>query len=83
PHLPPRTRSIVAADCDLPADWPGRGDVLSYQALLDGQEPLETADLPNVSERSATGASYTTATTGRPKGVCYSHRATWLHAHAV
>lgn len=83
PHLPDGVRWIVAGDGELPADWAGRDDVLSYEALLDGHEPLETGGLPNVSERSASGACYTTGTTGRPKGVFYSHRATWLHAHAV
>ena len=51
----------------------GRDGVLSYEALLDGHEPLETAGLPNVSERSASGACYTTGTTGRPKGAELTH----------
>ncbi len=35
-----------------------------------------------IDERSAYSACYTTGTTGRPKGVYYSHRAIYLHALA-
>lgn len=38
---------------------------------------------PEVDERSAYGACYTTGTTGRPKGVYYSHRAIYLHSYAI
>jgi fatty-acyl-CoA synthase len=34
-------------------------------------------------ERAACAACYTTGTTGRPKGVYYSHRSTFLHAIAI
>lgn len=39
--------------------------------------------LPTIDERTASGACYTTGTTGRPKGVFYSHRSTWLHAQSI
>lgn len=35
---------------------------------------------PDVAERTAAGLCYTSATTGRPKGVLYSHRSQVLHA---
>ncbi|RBY81754.1 AMP-dependent synthetase [Geodermatophilus sp. TF02-6] len=38
---------------------------------------------PEIDERSAYGACYTTGTTGRPKGVYYSHRAIYLHSYAL
>ncbi|MAO80154.1 long-chain-fatty-acid--CoA ligase [Microbacterium sp. UBA837] len=38
---------------------------------------------PEVDEHSAYGACYTTGTTGRPKGVYYSHRAIYLHSYAI
>lgn len=38
---------------------------------------------PEVDESSAYGACYTTGTTGRPKGVYYSHRAIYLHSYAL
>ncbi len=36
-----------------------------------------------IDERSAYAACYTTGTTGRPKGVYYSHRSIYLHSTAV
>ncbi|MDO5493187.1 MAG: long-chain-fatty-acid--CoA ligase [Nesterenkonia sp.] len=56
-------------------------NVHSYDSVATHNQPLE--DLPNVDERSASGACFTTGTTGRPKGVFYSHRSTWLHADAL
>lgn len=38
---------------------------------------------PMIDERSAYSACYTTGTTGRPKGVYYSHRAIYLHSMAM
>jgi fatty-acyl-CoA synthase len=51
-----------------------------YEDLLAASEPL--FDWPEIDERSAYSACYTTGTTGRPKGVYYSHRAIYLHAMA-
>jgi fatty-acyl-CoA synthase len=38
---------------------------------------------PEIDERSACSACYTTGTTGRPKGIYYSHRAIYLHSVAI
>src|SRR5262249_14716028 len=53
----------------------------SYEALLSATEPL--CDEPELDERIAAAMCYTTGTTGKPKGVLYSHRALVLHTFAV
>lgn len=46
-------------------------------------EASPTMEWPVIDERSAYSACYTTGTTGRPKGVYYSHRAIYLHSMAL
>jgi fatty-acyl-CoA synthase len=48
-----------------------------YGALVESAPPL--ADEPDPDERTAVAMCYTTGTTGKPKGVAYSHRALMLH----
>ena len=38
---------------------------------------------PSFDENTASALCYTSGTTGRPKGVLYSHRSTVLHAYAI
>ena len=51
---------------------------LDYETLV-AREP-ERYDWPEIDEHAAAILCYTTATTGDPKGVLYSHRSTYLHA---
>ncbi len=55
--------------------------VHSYEELLAGQP--DGFDWPELDERSAAAMCYTSGTTGRPKGVVYSHRSMHLHSMAV
>src|SRR5436190_3805003 len=50
---------------------------LEYESLLKNAEPAN--DLPEPSESDAVAMCYTTGTTGKPKGVLYSHRGLVLH----
>jgi len=59
---------------------PGR-EVHSYEDLLGAH--AASFNWPDVDERSAAAMCYTSGTTGRPKGVVYSHRSMHLHSMAV
>jgi acyl-CoA synthetase (AMP-forming)/AMP-acid ligase II len=48
-----------------------------YESLIASSEPMAW---PMIDERSAAAMCYTSGTTGRPKGVIYSHRALVLHS---
>ena len=52
--------------------------LLHYEDLLAAADAK--IDWPEIEEHSAYSACYTTGTTGRPKGVYYSHRAIYLHS---
>ena len=53
----------------------------SYEALLETEEAH--FDWPMIDETSAYSACYTTGTTGKPKGVYYSHRCIYLQTLAA
>ena len=56
------------------------GSYASYEALLAGAPQVA---LPALAETDALGLCYTSGTTGRLKGVVYSHRSTVLHSLVV
>ncbi|MFQ5537621.1 MAG: long-chain-fatty-acid--CoA ligase [Gemmatimonadota bacterium] len=56
-------------------------ELISYEALL--QEHDGDYTWPLLEESTAASLCYTSGTTGKPKGVLYSHRSTVLHAYAV
>jgi fatty-acyl-CoA synthase len=74
---------VVLADrANMPAlALPPGMDLLCYEDVLTSAG--EDFVWPSFDERSAAALCYTSGTTGRPKGVLYSHRSTLLHAYAV
>ena len=58
----------------------GRSDLLSHDELVDGYDPIGWAE---IDEEDGAALCYTSGTTGRPKGVLYSHRSNFLHAYAA
>ena len=52
-----------------------------YEELLAAED--DDFDWPIFDENTAAGLCYTSGTTGRPKGVLFSHRSTVLHAFAI
>jgi fatty-acyl-CoA synthase len=57
---------------------PVPAEFADYEALLDAADPDGFVYAAH-DERDATSMCYTSGTTGRPKGVVYSHRSTVLH----
>jgi fatty-acyl-CoA synthase len=74
-------RRVVVIDvCD--SEYSGPGDTLGtheYEALLAAHEPLARLEGPT-DEWNAIAVSYTSGTTGDPKGVVTHHRGAYLNA---
>jgi fatty-acyl-CoA synthase len=71
---------LVIDVCDAEYSGPGeRHGTLEYEALLNAHAPLERLAGP-ADEWDAIAVSYTSGTTGNPKGVVTHHRGAYLNA---
>lgn len=66
---------VSASGAAVPAGY------LDYESFIDVD--ATGYRYPELDEEAACGMCYTSGTTGRPKGVVYSHRSTVLHSMAV
>ncbi|KAA0024360.1 long-chain fatty acid--CoA ligase [Antrihabitans cavernicola] len=83
-YLPSLTtvRHVIVTNGDASAlEAPAGVEVHAYADLLGAQN--DSYDWPDIDERAAAAACYTSGTTGDPKGVLYSHRSMWLHSMQV
>jgi fatty-acyl-CoA synthase len=70
---------VISADGSVPDSAPD--GVESYEDLLAGADENDF-EYPDFDENDAAAMCYTSGTTGRPKGVTYSHRGICLHSMA-
>jgi acyl-CoA synthetase (AMP-forming)/AMP-acid ligase II len=84
PHISEHVRAVVmmtdAASMPEMA-LPPTMRALCYETLMADAD--DDYVWPVFDENTASALCYTSGTTGRPKGVLYSHRSTWLHAYAI
>jgi fatty-acyl-CoA synthase len=84
PRVSASVRAIVlmAGPEEMPTvALPPGMDLLCYEDILAAAD--DDYDWPEFDERTASSLCYTSGTTGKPKGVLYSHRSTVLHAYAI
>ena len=72
---------IILTDKNLSEINTSLSPIYSYEELLKGVAP--DYKWPVMDEKTAYGACYTTGTTGKPKGVYYSHRSVYLHSMVI
>jgi fatty-acyl-CoA synthase len=73
PHFEGVEHEVLMPDAEAQ-----REGALAYEELIASGDP--GFEFPDIDENQAAAMCYTSGTTGRPKGVVYSHRSTVLHS---
>ena len=82
PRIGVRHVIMMTDEATMPAVRLAPGMTLHcYETLM--AQADEDYTWPELDELTAAGLCYTSGTTGRPKGVLYSHRSTVLHAYGI
>ncbi|MEV0075373.1 long-chain-fatty-acid--CoA ligase [Nocardia neocaledoniensis] len=81
PYAPDVRTWVVMSDRPIEEISTSLPDVRHFESLMAAADT--DVEWPMVDENSAYSACYTTGTTGRPKGVYYSHRGIYLHSMAM
>ncbi|AFZ69921.1 acyl-CoA synthetase (AMP-forming)/AMP-acid ligase II [Caldisphaera lagunensis DSM 15908] len=73
--------SILMSDDPSKVDVDIKGKLYNYEDLIKSFSPKKNYE--EIDEKSAATACYTSGTTGKPKGVYYSHRSLILHGWSI
>ncbi|MFT7405487.1 long-chain fatty acid--CoA ligase [Zhongshania sp.] len=78
--LPKLTKIVVLTNA---ANMPqtSLSNIEDYESFIAGHS--DHFNWPDIDENTASGLCYTSGTTGKPKGVLYSHRSCVLHSYAA
>lgn len=77
-----KTVVVMADDDEIPRGWQfGQSRILRFESLV----AIDEGNFvwPLLDENSAACLCYTSGTTGKPKGVLYTHRSIVLHTYAI
>lgn len=80
-RMPSVERIIVAAEPGFEQWTTSLPNAIDYETFIAGQ-PVDY-DWPQIDENSPMGLCYTSGTTGKPKGVMYTHRGNYLHTLSI
>jgi acyl-CoA synthetase (AMP-forming)/AMP-acid ligase II len=79
--MPTVKKIIVAAEPGFENWSTSLPDAVDYEEFI--KDKPKKYDWPEIDENSAMGLCYTSGTTGKPKGVMYTHRANYLHTISI
>ncbi|UMZ72739.1 long-chain fatty acid--CoA ligase [Natranaerofaba carboxydovora] len=80
-HLKTVEKIVIMSDTKEVPENNLKGEVFSYEALL--EKASSEIEFPDLDEKTPAAMCYTTATTGNPKGVVYTHRSIVLHCFSI